>query len=383
MLTESAQRLELLQKIKDQLKNKPRDLLLFDFLTQTKLPVIALMKMKRVDIENIQPGERLVMGTEKEEGTRNYFIPETLHESLKRFLEEERPSTDDYLFSSRKGKGPLTLQSVSRMVRGWFSQIGVERAGGIRFLRKQSAGHHEYYPKSNTKEAVPAVPILKPVHVITAQEQVLNELENAILSGRIAPGERLLPEDIACQMNVSRMPVREAIGRLEARGLIHTQRKGFHIVSGLSKSNLEEISEIRLMLEPAAARFAALLSSDAAVGELSSIFRKLVQANARYEVDEILRLNKEFHFTIYRESAKPMLHQLIGIMWEKISPYFHIMMRNLKEYDQTFDSELHAKMLEAMEKRDPEEVCRWVKRDIQHAAKSVMSFFDRPLRADA
>ena len=383
MLTESAQRLELLHKIKDHLKNKPRDLLFFDFLTRTSVPVGFLLKIRRVDVENLQPGERLVMGAEKEAGTRNLFLTEILHESLKRYFEEERPSADDYLFASRKSKGPLTLQSVSRMVRGWFRQVGVEPTGGIRFLKKQISGHHDAHPKLNTNEAIPPVPILKPVHVITVQEHVLSELENAILSGRIAPGERLVAEEIASQMNVSRMPVREAIGRLEARGLIHTQRKGIHVVRELSKSNLEEISEIRLILEPTAVRSAAVLSSDAAVAELSSIFRQLVQANARYEVDEILRLNKGFHFTIYRESAKPMLLQLIGITWEKISPYFHIMMRNPNEYDQTFDSELHAKMLEGMEKRDPDEVCQWVTRDIQHAAKSVMSFFDRLQRTDA
>jgi DNA-binding GntR family transcriptional regulator len=86
---------------------------------------------------------------------------------------------------------------------------------------------------------------------------VYKELETAILSGHIRPGERIITEDIAQRLAVSKIPVREALRRLEAGGLISIKPNWGSTVSELSKESLKEILQIRINLECMAAQKAA------------------------------------------------------------------------------------------------------------------------------
>jgi DNA-binding GntR family transcriptional regulator len=125
-------------------------------------------------------------------------------------------------------------------------------------------------------------------------DRVYHELRDNIGSHQIRPGERLQEVSLAAQLGVSRTPVREALARLESEGMIAVEGRGF-VVPELTDADIEEIYQLRFLLEPAAARSAvaeitgpgdlasmASAIEDAAAAEKSGDFRTFLDANSRF-----------------------------------------------------------------------------------------------------
>src|SRR5437763_6343326 len=93
-------------------------------------------------------------------------------------------------------------------------------------------------------------------------EQIYLQLKQLLRTGAFAPAQRLVDATIAQQLNVSRTPVREALSRLTADGLLETKAGGFQVVTPTSQ-DMTEIFELRRLLEPPAAHQAARLAGSA------------------------------------------------------------------------------------------------------------------------
>jgi DNA-binding GntR family transcriptional regulator len=237
----------------------------------------------------------------------------------------------------------------------------------------------ELHPEADkqTADNWESMHILEPLdQVPTIQETVYKKILEAIVSGQIAPGERLLIEKTAKQLNVSRMPVREALHRLQAAGLISSDRKNVIRVNKLSREDLKEITAIRLLLETAAAERTAVLCSEDTVRRLETIQQQYLAAKSRNNVEHFLDCNKEFHHTIYREANMPILQQMIDGLWHRISPYFHLLMRgvdisNTQEFEQ-----YHNEMLDGMRRRDPKKVSKWLGIEITEGERLINVIID-------
>ena len=96
----------------------------------------------------------------------------------------------------------------------------------------------------------------------SASSIVFEALRDAIIKGDLAIGEALRQDEIAKLFNVSRIPVREALSRLEEQGLVRTQRYKGAVVSGLSAEEATEIFDFRLLVEPEIIRRAVTLMSE-------------------------------------------------------------------------------------------------------------------------
>ena len=125
-------------------------------------------------------------------------------------------------------------------------------------------------------------------------DRVYNQLRDNIGSHQIRPGERLQEVGLAAQLGVSRTPVREALARLESEGMIVVEGRGF-VVPELTDADIEEIYQLRFLLEPAAAKSAvgevgstadlASMSAaidDAVAAEKTGDFRAFLEANSRF-----------------------------------------------------------------------------------------------------
>ena len=143
---------------------------------------------------------------------------------------------------------------------------------------------------------------LKAIESETLQESVYNALVDAILSGRIAPGERITLEGIARQLNVSIMPVREAVRRLQARDFVSVEPNRRITVRGLSPESLREILEIRLLLESVAAERAAKSRTEEVLRQLEECARDFTEAP---DEDSFLQANRRFHFALYQAAGMP------------------------------------------------------------------------------
>ena len=132
------------------------------------------------------------------------------------------------------------------------------------------------------------------------------ELRRAIVSGDMGQGDPLRETALAEQLGVSRVPVREALIELERHGLVEFDDKGRTRVPILTTKDLEEIYQLRLALEPLAARLMAG-RADAAV--LAKMEKNIASTQSAKSLPELSHLDAEFHDLIAQGSGNRRLQQ--------------------------------------------------------------------------
>ena len=126
-------------------------------------------------------------------------------------------------------------------------------------------------------------------------DRVYNQLRDNIGSHQIRPGERLQEVSLAAQLGVSRTPVREALARLESEGMIAVEGRGF-VVPELTDADIEEIYQLRFLLEPAAARTAvAEISSPTDLASMAAAIDEATAADRNGDFRAFLEANSRFH----------------------------------------------------------------------------------------
>jgi DNA-binding GntR family transcriptional regulator len=142
-------------------------------------------------------------------------------------------------------------------------------------------------------------------------------LRDAILSGEIQPGERLLQEELAERFNVSSTPIREAIQQLTAEGVLsHSPYRGVQVAE-IDPHEVQEIYLIRSVLERLATRLAVPNLKISEVQRLRTLQSELEAEVAQGETGSLLKINREFHMLIYDAAGAPTLNQMIKSLWMK------------------------------------------------------------------
>ncbi|NED94398.1 GntR family transcriptional regulator [Phytoactinopolyspora alkaliphila] len=127
------------------------------------------------------------------------------------------------------------------------------------------------------------------------REQVADALRAAVVSGEMKPGQVYSAPALAARFGVSATPVREAMLDLSKQGLIETvPNKGFQVTS-ISDADLDQITEIRLLLEPPAASIAARRATDADVVRLRPLAQEIVESAARGDLISYVEADRAFH----------------------------------------------------------------------------------------
>jgi len=144
----------------------------------------------------------------------------------------------------------------------------------------------------------------------TKQEWVYSTLKEAIQSCTLAPGARLTLDDLAEQLNVSRVPVREALLQLQIEGLVDMAPHAGAVVSPISLDSIYELFMILEELEVLAGRAAAENTSLKDLKDLEGILAGMEEAIADGDVERWSKLNTEFHGEIGRLSGMPFLQQI-------------------------------------------------------------------------
>ena len=126
-------------------------------------------------------------------------------------------------------------------------------------------------------------------------DRVYHQLRDNIGNHRIRPGERLQEVSLAAQLAVSRTPVREALARLESEGMIIVEGRGF-VVPELTDTDIEEIYQLRFLLEPTAVSSAvAAIGSAADLAPMSSAIQGATAAEKSGDFRAFLEANSRFH----------------------------------------------------------------------------------------
>lgn len=155
----------------------------------------------------------------------------------------------------------------------------------------------------------------------TLPMQVLNKLMDWIMDGKLKMGEKLNTEELARQLGVSRMPIREALKSLEKMGLAEsTPYVGVKLVS-LEQEDVLQIYLMRQLLEPLAAGEACKKITEEQIHELEEIHKEYIPIVEADEIDakKLYLQNRKFHFAIYSISEMDRVCAMIESLWDTLS----------------------------------------------------------------
>ncbi|MBS3180643.1 GntR family transcriptional regulator [Leucobacter manosquensis] len=151
------------------------------------------------------------------------------------------------------------------------------------------------------------VPLKRP---LSLRETVLEQLRTAIITGRLAEGEVVSAPALGVTLGVSATPVREAMMDLAREGLVETlKNKGFRVTT-MSESDLDDLAQIRLLLEPPAMRLIAGRVPEADLPKLRSLADACLEATDRGDLEEYLRFDREFHALVLSYTGNAQLVEL-------------------------------------------------------------------------
>ena len=207
--------------------------------------------------------------------------------------------------------------------------------------------------------------------------RVYEYLKTAILSGRLNPGEKLTEEHLAEKIGVSRTPVREALHKLESEGLIKPRKKRGFFVSGDSKEEVEELFEIRSILEGYALRVVSERISDELLERLSGFIEKAEKALRNRRIDEVFRWNTRFHDTLHSIVAeKKQLYRLMVDIRKYVLRYRKDTLKYPDGVKRAVEG--HRKIIMALQLKDPD-LCERVMREHIREAKddALQSLFGK------
>lgn len=180
----------------------------------------------------------------------------------------------------------------------------------------------------------------------TISVQVAKELRSRILAGRYASGEKLQQEQIAAELGVSRSPVREALGQLEAEGLvILTPQKGAQ-VSPISLAEISELFELRTLVEPHLLALAIPNMTEADFRRAAAIIAEM----ADVDYGGWSEANWRLHEALYDAAGRPAMLKMLRKAHETIGRY--IRMQIVATDGRSSANEEHKRILDACRRRD-------------------------------
>jgi DNA-binding GntR family transcriptional regulator len=201
-------------------------------------------------------------------------------------------------------------------------------------------------------------------------EEVATRLREMIIRGEIQEGEQLRQDAIAADLQVSRIPVREALRQLESEGLINIIAHRGAVVSSLSSDDIEELFDIRALLECEVLRLSIPHLNDADFEKAEEILKAYEKALwMKGDVGSWGRLNSQFHAVLYSRANRPHFMSIIrqinnnGDRYTRLQLYLtHAFERAKKE---------HRMILELCRKRDVKAACDLLRRHIHTAGRTL------------
>jgi DNA-binding GntR family transcriptional regulator len=167
-----------------------------------------------------------------------------------------------------------------------------------------------------------SVALVRPVEAASVVERVTAEIRHAIVAGRLAPGQEFSLRQIAAQLGVSFIPVREALRSLEAEGLLETRRGRSAIVATLALDELRAICQLCRQIEPDLRVRAAALMSPAELDRLESSLAFLTSPSR--PGDELFDRYHNLHVDLVRPAATAWDLRILERLWRALERYVRV-----------------------------------------------------------
>jgi DNA-binding GntR family transcriptional regulator len=210
----------------------------------------------------------------------------------------------------------------------------------------------------------------------TLADTAYEALSDLLASGRLAPGDRLSLRQSAAALGVSVMPVREAVSRLVADGVLEVAPTRAIRVPIMTAQDFQALAETRMAVEGMAAARAAERRSEPELGAIrraEAAFRREA-ASAQPDSTLAVRLNRDLHFAIYAACGLEPLHAIIARLWLKAGPVINLDLRAHPErLLEGFALRRHAEAVGAIEAQDGPAAATAIAADIREAADFILS----------
>lgn len=213
--------------------------------------------------------------------------------------------------------------------------------------------------------------------------RISQEIEEAILSGQFKPRERLIEMDLISRFGVSRTVIRDALKRLEAKGLIRATPYRGVMVADLTVEEIEEIYFVRGELEKIAARLVLKHIIPAEIQQLKKVSKE-VERHLRSKTHQMIEADSEFHRMIFKVCRNSYLYEMIDYLRTKA----HIVRYNAWSLPHRIEQSIleHREMIRAIENRNLSKLEKLILRHLMFSKDSYMSqlkggdFKDRSLQ---
>ncbi len=210
----------------------------------------------------------------------------------------------------------------------------------------------------------------KIVDKYSVRGRVFHKIRDDILEGKYEMGEEIRETRIAGELGVSRTPVREAIRQLELEGLVSVILNKGAVVTGISPQDIEDIYNIRTLIEGLASRWAAEKISPRELKELEDIVDLTEFYINRQETEDLVVLDNRFHEILYESShSKPLQHIL--------SPFHHYV-QNARRTSLSTPGRAekalaeHKKILQALKAKDADLAEATTNQHVKNAAYNLL-----------
>ena len=204
---------------------------------------------------------------------------------------------------------------------------------------------------------------------------VADALRGEILDGTIGPGERINVRELGRRLEVSHIPIREAVRLLEAEGFVETSPNVGAVAAGLSLVELEEVYDLRRMIEPVVVTRAVAAMSDDHVLLIRSVLDDLEERERRADGidDEVATAHRRFHWELLAPGASPLVERTLRGLWRISERY----VRRTRGAALPVADEQHSRMVELCEHRDADALADLLNDHLYLAANTLKILYDQ------
>lgn len=209
------------------------------------------------------------------------------------------------------------------------------------------------------------------IKLLPAREQVASVLRKAILSRELTEGQELTLDQVASEIGVSSMPVREAFQILAADGLLKLRPNKGAVILGVNEKTIRDHYETRAILESETAAKASAQEAD--ISEIEKIYQLSEQALRDNDLGDYSKQNQGFHMAIWRVAGNEKINMILSSLWNGLSMGHKV---TEEEYARVSIKE-HKTILDAIRNHDAEKARQEMYHHIMRSMEDILTRFNQ------
>lgn len=202
------------------------------------------------------------------------------------------------------------------------------------------------------------------------RDVVFNTLRQAILTGELKPGERLMEIHLANRLGVSRTPIREAIRKLELEGLVTMIPRRGAEVAQITEKSMSDVLEVRRAMDALCAQLACERMTEEELGKLREACEQFERATATGDVKKIAQADVNLHDIILQATGNSRLIQLVNNLSEQMYRYRFEYIKDFSQHERLVEE--HRIIYESLAHRDREQAARAAETHIDNQKRAII-----------